>query len=93
MKKKAVLLITLMALALMTLPLMSTVQAKITEETHYGPPDDGFTEYYGALGGANFFVLIPDSWNGMLVVMCRGAGYTEDPREYWRGFSMLELWV
>ena len=56
------------------------------EENHYGPPGAGFTEYYGTMGGANFFVLIPDDWtnalgDGMLIVMCRGKGYTEDPRD------------
>jgi len=82
MKNKTVILITLMALVLMATPLMSTVQAKKMEINDR----EGYTEYYGSLGKANFFVLIPEeNWNGMLVVMCRGAGYTEDPRAYLGG--------
>ena len=73
---------------MMATPLVSTVQAKITEVNRYGPPDfpAWFTEYYGTLGGANFYVLIPDVWenplgDGMLVVICRSAAYFEDPRD------------
>ncbi len=47
---------------------MATVQAKkpvVTEE-------DGYTQYVGTLGGANYVIRIPDEWNGMLVVGCHG---------------------
>ena len=54
--------VALMAVAILATPLVSTVQARITEEHHYGPPGEGFTEYYGTMGGANFYVLIPDDW-------------------------------
>lgn len=87
MNKKVLMLTTLIAIAMMSTPLISTVQAKITEVTHYGPPGGGFTEYYGTMGGANFYVLIPDDWtnplgDGMLVMLCRPAAYTEDPRNF-----------
>jgi len=88
MNKKILMLITLMTLAMMAIPCVPTVHAKITEVNRYGPPDFPFwfTEYYGTIGGANFYVLIPDDWtnplgDGMLVMMCRSAMYSEDPRD------------
>jgi len=35
-----------------------------------------FTRQHGSLGGANYEILMPDNWNGHLVIMCRG--YTSD---------------
>jgi hypothetical protein len=89
-RKVLVIAVALLAISLMPSSLVSTTQAKIMEENHYGPLGAGFTEYYGTIGGANFFVLIPDDWtnalgDGMLIVMCRGRGYTEDPRDYGGG--------
>jgi len=88
MNKKALMLTALIAVAMMATPLVPIAQAEITEEHHYGPPDFPvwFTEYYGTLSGANFYILIPDDWtnplgDGMLVVLCRSAAYVEDPRE------------
>lgn len=71
-----------MILTVIAFPCLSTVQAKITEVNDL----EGCTEYYGTMGGANFYVLIPDDWtndlgDGMLVMMCRSALYTEDPRD------------
>jgi len=85
-RKVLVIAVALMAVVLLATPLVSTVQARITEENHYGPPGEGFTEYYGTMGRANFYVLIPDDWtnplgDGMLVMMCRSAAYAEDPRD------------
>ena len=82
MNRKVMLpLVALIASVMMTTPLISTTQAKITEVND----GEGFTEYLGTLGGANFFVLIPDSWNPlgrMLVVICRPASFAEDPTAY-----------
>lgn len=63
------------------IPSVPTAQAKITETND----DLGHTEYYGSMDGANFYVLIPDDWTNplgdrMLVVICRPALYSEDPR-------------
>jgi pimeloyl-ACP methyl ester carboxylesterase len=85
-RKVLVIELVLLAISLMPSSLVMTAQAKIMEENHYGPPGAGFTEYYGSIEGANFFVLIPDDWTNalgdeMLLVMCRGRGYTEDPRD------------
>jgi hypothetical protein len=77
LNKKAIILMSLMIFTVIALPCLSTVQANDLE---------GCTEYYGTMGGANFYVLIPDDWtndlgDGMLVMMCRSALYTEDPRD------------
>jgi hypothetical protein len=94
LKRKVLgLTVVLLVISLMPFSLIPTAQARIMEETHYDPPGagfTGFTEYYGSIGGANFFVLIPDDWtnslgDGLLVVMCRGRGYVEDPRDYGGG--------
>jgi hypothetical protein len=82
-ENRKVLVIALAALlfAVLAPPFISTAQAKITETNS----ELGYTEYYGTMGGANFYILIPDDWtntlgDGMLVIMCRPAGYAEDPR-------------
>jgi hypothetical protein len=36
-----------------------------------------FTQIRGILGGADYEILMPDSWNGMLVVECRGYSHLE----------------
>jgi hypothetical protein len=81
MKKKALILISLISLTIMAIPCIPTVYAKITEVNE----GIGYIEYYGTMGRANFYVLIPDDWtnalgDGMLVMMCRPAAYQEDPR-------------
>ena len=63
-------------------PIVPTAQAKITEIRK----DLGYTEQYGSMDGANFYVLIPDNWTNplgdkMLVVICRPALYFENPRD------------
>src|SRR4030065_136748 len=35
----------------------------------------GYTETVGTLGGAHYVVRFPDTWNGMLVVFCRGFSH------------------
>ena len=92
MNKKALMLTTLIAVAMMATPLISTAQAKITEINDM----NGYTEYYGTMGGANFYVLIPDVWendlgDGMLVVICRSALYVEDPRDSIEDYLVLAL--
>jgi pimeloyl-ACP methyl ester carboxylesterase len=85
-KKILVIAIACLVATMMVPPLVPTAQARITEETHYGTPGEGYTEYYGTMGRANFYVLLPDVWSnplgdGMLVMMCHSAAYAEDPRD------------
>jgi len=56
-----------MFLAVLATPLTSVLAKKVTETDM-----EGYTEYVGTLGGANFVVRIPDEWNGGLVVGCHG---------------------
>jgi hypothetical protein len=83
LNKKAIILMSLMIFTVIAFPCLSTVQAKITEVNDL----EVYTEYYGTMGGANFYILIPDDWtneflgDGMLVMMCRSAMYFEDPRD------------
>jgi pimeloyl-ACP methyl ester carboxylesterase len=37
----------------------------------------GFTQILGTLDGANYEILMPDNWNGMLVITCRGYSHEE----------------
>ena len=53
---------------------LATVGAKKPTVTYY--PDDEYTQILGKLGGADYEFLIPDNWNGMLIVGCRG--YTHE---------------
>jgi len=66
-------------------PIIDSVQFPEPEITRGGTPGNKYTEVFGSINGANFYVLIPDKWknplgDGMLVVLCRSAGYVEDPR-------------
>jgi pimeloyl-ACP methyl ester carboxylesterase len=68
-RKVLVMAVALMAVAMLATPLTSIVQAKKSTKTDMGD----YTEYVGALGGANFVIRIPnEGWNGMLVVGCHG---------------------
>jgi len=50
-------------------PLIATVMAQKPVVTD----GDGYTQYVGTLGGANYVIRIPnEGWNGMLVVGCHG---------------------
>jgi pimeloyl-ACP methyl ester carboxylesterase len=61
--------VTLILVAMLATPLTSIVQAKKVTKTEV----DGYTQYVGTLGGANFVVRIPkENWNGMLVIGCHG---------------------
>ena len=61
--------VTLILVASLATPLISTVLAKTVTKTDIGD----YTEYVGALDGANFVVRIPnEGWNGMLVIGCHG---------------------
>jgi len=53
--------------------------ASISQMTHGYYSAAGYTEITGTLGGANFVIRIPDIWNGMLVVGCRGYSHVFDP--------------
>ncbi len=51
---------------------VATVSAKKSTVNY----EDGYTQIIGKLEDADYEILIPDEWNGMLVVACRG--YTHD---------------
>ncbi|MEJ2126503.1 MAG: alpha/beta hydrolase-fold protein [Candidatus Bathyarchaeota archaeon] len=69
MKKKLFgVFVSIFVVAMLALP-MSVVSAKKPVVND----GDGYTEYVGTLGGANYVVRIPnEGWNGMLVVGCHG---------------------
>ncbi|TRO52724.1 hypothetical protein E2P63_03150 [Candidatus Bathyarchaeota archaeon] len=67
-KKFSSFLIALVILAMTVSPLISTVMAKKPVFTD----EEGYIQYVGTLGGANYVIRIPDEWNGGLVVACHG---------------------
>ena len=69
-KKFSSLLLALVILAITASPLITTAMAKKPA----GTVGDGYTEYVGTLGGADYVIRIPDEedWNGRLVVGCHG---------------------
>ena len=72
MKRKMFVLATfLMIVATLSIIIIPAIEARTLTVTDEG----SFTEYVGALGGANFVVCIPDNWNGMLIVGCHGYSY------------------
>jgi len=65
-KKISSFLIALVILAAATFPFIATTVAEkplVTDK-------EGYLQYVGTLGGANYVIRIPDEWNGMLVVGC-----------------------
>ena len=80
-RKVLVMAVALMAVAMLATPLLGTVEAcgfgrrwrrAIFCGMEMTVTDmDGYTEYVGTLGGANFVLRIPnEDWNGMLVLGC-----------------------
>ena len=59
-----------MVLVSVTPPLLKTVGGKKQTEIYY--PDDYYTQIIGKLDNADYEILIPDEWNGMLIIGCRG---------------------
>ena len=53
--------------------------ASTSQTTHDYYNNAGYTEIIGTMGGANFVIRIPDIWNGMLVVGCRGYSHVFYP--------------
>ena len=72
MKKVAV---AVLAVALLVLCVVVPVNANAPEVTH----DDTFhfTRQQGSLGGADYEIFMPDSWNGHLVIGVRGYSHDE----------------
>ena len=50
-----------------------------------------YTQTDGTLDGADFALRIPDPWNGMLVVICRGYSSTPTSPVMWLSFSSSML--
>ncbi len=68
--------IILMVSTTVGLQFVATVNAK-KPEVNYNPVL-GFTRILGTLGGAKYEIFMPDSWNEMLVIGCRGY-HDEEP--------------
>ncbi len=79
MNKKILSTITLFLALLMIINIVPIAQAKVSEN------DMGtYTEYVGELGGSGFVLVMPEDWNGMLVVFCHGyapPAWSNNPKE------------
>jgi pimeloyl-ACP methyl ester carboxylesterase len=64
-----------MFLVVLATPLTSTVLAKKATGTDMGD----YTEYVGILGGADYIIYMPKSWNGRLIMGCHGYNAMGDP--------------
>ena len=65
----------LMLSAIVGTQFVATVSAKKPIVNVY----PGYTQQLGALGGANYEILVPNNWNGMLVIGVRGYAHDEPP--------------
>jgi hypothetical protein len=89
MKKIAVVIITVVLL--MTLTIVP-VKAKQPEVTHNS--DLHFTQIRGTLGGADYEILMPDNWNGRLIIGCRGyegPAMPEMSDTYWMHLAAIRF--
>jgi pimeloyl-ACP methyl ester carboxylesterase len=66
MNKKVIMAIALIAVMMLTAPLVPIALAKKVIETDMG----SYTEYIGSLDGAGFAFLKPKTWNGRLIIGC-----------------------
>ncbi|UCC58254.1 MAG: prolyl oligopeptidase family serine peptidase [Candidatus Bathyarchaeum sp.] len=66
--------VVLMVSVIVGAQFVTAVSAKKRIEIYY--PVGEYTQIIGTLENADYEILIPDEWNGMLVVACRG--YTHD---------------
>jgi hypothetical protein len=65
-----VILIISMILIIVETQIVALVSAKQPEENYNSTLE--FTQTLGTLDGADYEILMPDNWNGMLVIGCRG---------------------
>jgi pimeloyl-ACP methyl ester carboxylesterase len=71
----------LMLSAVLGTQFVATVSAKkpivnhLTFESTIPPATLEYTQVLGTLGGADYELLIPDNWNGILVLGCRGYSH------------------
>jgi pimeloyl-ACP methyl ester carboxylesterase len=67
--------IVLMISIILETQIVAIVSAKQPEENYNSIL--GFTQVLGTLDGADYEILMPDNWNGMLVIGCRGYSHEE----------------
>ena len=87
----------LMLMAIVGTQFLVTVSAKkpivndLTFESTMPPITLEYTQILGTLGGADYELLIPDNWNGILVVGCKGYSHEEleigGPEMSWLGVN------
>ena len=76
-KQLTIFSIILLVIAFVGTQVTSTVIAKQPDVFHNS--EKKFTQIRGELGDASYEILMPDSWNGKLVVACRGYYDSEPP--------------
>ncbi len=84
MKSRNFAIVLVLVAVLMATPLTALVQAEpkvvITRRSFVvSGVTYSYTQTKIALGGANSWIKIPDTWNGRLVVLCRGYSHVLDP--------------
>jgi len=62
----------------------------ITRGEVYGAP---YTQIDGTLGGANYVVRIPDTWNGMLIVGCHAYSWLRAPNSQFQGDALAAVFI
>ena len=67
----------LMLSAVLGTQFVATVSAKKPMVNHLTFGSLEYTQVLGTLGGADYELLIPDNWNGILVVGCKGYSHEE----------------
>ncbi|MFI2294579.1 alpha/beta hydrolase family protein [Isoptericola sp. NPDC019571] len=77
-----VLAATLTAAALVVAPTASASTTAPAAAAACGPTEPGVSEHCGELAGARYRVLVPDDWNGTLVLFSHG----HYPSEFFGGF-------
>lgn len=53
----------------------------------------GYTQTTGNLGGANYVVRMPDSWNGMLIVGCHAYFMNRDPNQEFQFDNLAAVFI
>lgn len=83
-KKVLMIAVALIAVAMLAVPMIGTAEAcgnrrprTIVTRGYLPAVNKNYTQINVVLGGANNTIRIPDDWNGMLVVLCRGSSTSE----------------
>jgi len=77
----------------LALLILSTAAPALAETTRGNAGSMGYTQTTGNLGGANYVIRIPDTWNGRLLVGCHAYFIDRDPNQQFQFDDLAAVFI